>query len=83
MTHSLQYLHKSQRFFKYSEVTSETAIRGTYCDLAIKVNGALQFLLEAKAIGQELKDTCLKQAVDYAANQGLDWVVLTNGILSR
>ena len=24
---------------KYSEVTSETAIRGTYCDLAVKLNG--------------------------------------------
>jgi len=26
---------------KYSEVTSEHAIRGTFCDLAIKIDGAL------------------------------------------
>jgi predicted type IV restriction endonuclease len=68
---------------KYSEVTSETAIRGTYCDLAVKLNGSIAFLVEAKAIGQDLKDAYLKQAVDYAANQGIDWVVLTNGILWR
>ena len=64
---------------KYSEVTSEHAIRGTYVDLAIKVNDTLLFLIEAKAIGLTLNDKHLKQAVDYAANKGVDWVVLTNG----
>jgi predicted type IV restriction endonuclease len=65
---------------KYSEVTAEYAIRGTYCDLATKLEGTLQALIEVKAIGLELKDSHVKQAVDYAANQGVDWVVLTNGI---
>jgi hypothetical protein len=65
---------------KYSEVTSEFAIRGTYCDLAIKLDNRLAILIEAKAIGIELKEQHIKQAIDYAANQGLDWVVLTNGI---
>jgi predicted type IV restriction endonuclease len=65
---------------KYSEVTAEYAIRGTYCDLATKLEGTLQALIEVKAIGLELKDQHVKQAVDYAANQGVDWVVLTNGI---
>lgn len=68
---------------KYSELTSETAIRGSYCDLAVRLHGALQFLIEAKAIGQELKDSYLKQAVGYAVNQGVEWVVLTNAILWR
>lgn len=65
---------------KYSEVTSEFAIRGTYCDLAVTLNGKLQALIEVKAIGTDLKDQHTKQAVDYAANQGVDWVVLTNGV---
>lgn len=66
---------------KYSEITSEFMIRSTYCDLAIKLDGKLAFLLEVKAIGLELKDNFVKQAVDYAANQGVDFVVLTNGVL--
>lgn len=66
---------------KYAEITSEFAIRGTYCDLAIKLDGVLQTLIEVKAIGIELKDAHVKQAVDYAANQGVDWVLLTNGIV--
>jgi len=65
---------------KYAEVTSEHAIRGTYCDLAIKIDGKLRLLLEVKSIGMTLNEKHVKQAVDYATNQGLDWVVLTNGI---
>lgn len=68
---------------KYSEITSEHAIRGTFCDLAIKIDAALQSLIEVKAIGLELKDQFIKQAVDYAANQGVDWVLLTNGVIWR
>jgi len=64
---------------KYSEVTRELAIRGTYCDLATRIDGKLQMLIEVKAIGLELKDQHAKQAVDYAANAGLEWVALTNG----
>ena len=68
---------------KYSEITSETSIRGTWCDLAIKLDGAIEFLIEVKAIGLELKDAHTKQAVDYSANQGTDWVLLTNGEIWR
>lgn len=65
---------------KYTELTSEFAIRGTYCDLAIKLDGKLSTLIEVKAIGIDLKESHVKQAVDYAANQGVDWVLLTNGV---
>jgi len=65
---------------KYSELTSEYAIRATYCDLAIKLDGKLSTLIEVKAVGIDLKEAHVKQAVDYAANQGVDWVLLTNGI---
>lgn len=65
---------------KYSEITSEFSIRGTYCDLATKIDGKVQTLIEVKAIGLDLKDAFVKQAVDYAANQGIDWVCLTNGV---
>jgi hypothetical protein len=68
---------------KYSEITSEHAIKGTFCDLAVRLDGAIRLLIEVKAIGLELKDAHVKQAIDYAANQGVDWVVLTNGQLWR
>lgn len=64
---------------KYSEITTEHAIRGTYCDLAVNLGGELAFLIEVKAIGLDLKEQHVKQGVDYAANQGCEWVALTNG----
>ena len=67
-------------FDKYAEVTSEQAIRGTYCDLAVKLEGVVKYLIEVKAIGLTLKENHLRQAVNYGANQGISWVVLTNGI---
>jgi predicted type IV restriction endonuclease len=70
-------------FDKYSELTSEFAIRGTACDLAVRFQNKIHALIEVKAIGIELKDAHLKQVVDYAANQGVDWVVLTNGQVWR
>jgi predicted type IV restriction endonuclease len=78
VTDVLQYV---LGYDKYNEITSEHSIRGTYCDLAIKIDGKLSLLIEVKAIGLSLKENQVKQAVDYAANQGCDWVVLTNGIL--
>lgn len=68
---------------KYTEVTSEHAIRGTFCDLAITFDGELQTLIEVKAIGLDLADKHVKQAVDYGVNQGVEWVVLTNGSVWR
>ena len=68
---------------KYHEVTSQYAIRGTYVDLAVKVDDDIRFLIEVKAIGIELKDIHIKQAVDYAANEGIEWVVLSNGAMWR
>jgi predicted type IV restriction endonuclease len=67
-------------FDKYLEVTSEFAIRNTFCDLAIKVDDKIQFLVEAKAIGIELKEAHMRQALNYGANHGVHWVILTNGI---
>lgn len=64
---------------KYSEITTEHSIRGTYVDLAVKVGNDIRFLVEAKAIGLALKDNHVKQAIDYGANNGIEWIVLTNG----
>ena len=54
--------------------------RGTFCDLAVKLDDAVRYLIEVKAVGLDLRDNHLRQAVNYGANQGIPWVVLTNGI---
>ena len=67
-------------FDKFLEITSEQAMRGTFCDLAIKLDEKLKYLIEVKAIGLNLKDNHLRQVIGYGATHGISWVVLTNGI---
>lgn len=66
---------------KYTEITSEFAVRGTYVDLAVKVGNDVRFLIEGKAIGMSLKEHHVRQAVDYGVNHGVEWVVLTSGVV--
>jgi predicted type IV restriction endonuclease len=64
---------------KFKEITSEFKVKTTRCDLATRIGEDLQMLIEVKAIQHELKDSHVAQAVNYAANEGVKWVVLTNG----
>lgn len=68
---------------KYVEISTEFAVKSTYVDLAVKVGSEIHFLVEAKAIGVELKDIHVRQAIDYGANQGIEWAILTNGAVWR
>lgn len=65
---------------KYTEITSEYAIKKTFCDLAVQLDESPCFLIEAKAVGINLKDQQIRQAVDYGANSGIEWVLLTNTV---
>src|SRR3954469_6388957 len=66
---------------KYQEVTTELSVRSTFCDLAIKIHGRLQYLIEVKSIGTELKENHLRQAIEYGSREGIEWILLTNGHL--
>jgi hypothetical protein len=67
-------------FDKYTELTSEQQIRGTFCDLAIQIDGKIKYLAEIKSAGTKLNEGHLKQAVGYGANEGIEWVILSNAI---
>jgi hypothetical protein len=66
---------------KYAELTSEQQIRGTFCDLAIRVDGKTHLLCEVKSAGTSLNDNHLRQAVNYGAHHGIEWVILSNAIV--
>lgn len=65
---------------KYAELTSEQQIRGTFCDLAVHVDGKVYYLAEVKSAGTNLSENHLKQAVNYGAHEGIEWVILTNAV---
>ena len=68
---------------KFSEITTEFVIRNTYVDLAVKVDDEVRFLIEAKPINSHLKESYVKQAIDYGANHGIEWVIFTNAAVWR
>lgn len=61
------------------EVKTEYAIKGTYADYVVQVGRRKHLIIEVKAIQIDLSEKHLRQAVNYAANEGIDWVLLTNG----
>ncbi len=67
-------------FDKYNELTSEQQIRGTFCDLAVKIDGKIRCLIEVKAAGMTLNDSHIRQAINYGAHEGIEWIVLTNAL---
>jgi len=65
---------------RFLDLTKECAIKGTFCDIAIKLdNNPIVFLIEVKAVGINLKESHLKQAIHYASDSGTEWAILTNG----
>ena len=66
-------------FAPIEEVKTEYMIRGTYADYVIKLKGVQHFLVEVKALGIELSGKHLRQAINYGANEGIEWALLSNG----
>lgn len=63
------------------EISKELAIKDRYCDIALKVDGAVRVLVEAKAAAlKSLADKHIEQAENYASRAGVSWVLLTNGL---
>lgn len=66
-------------FASIEEVKTEYMIKGTYADYVIQTKGTRHFLVEVKSLSLNLTDKHLRQAVNYGANEGIEWALLTNG----
>lgn len=67
-------------FDKYTELTSEQQIRGQFCDLAVKIDDDVKYLIEVKSAATGLNNNHTRQVVTYGSNAGVKWVILTNSI---
>jgi hypothetical protein len=64
----------------FTEISKEFQIKEKYCDIAVKLQGQVEFLIEVKQPGLRLADRHIEQAESYAMKSGTKWVVLTNGV---
>lgn len=61
------------------EIKTEYEIKGSYADYVVQLKRNKRFVVEVKSIGINLNEGHIRQTVGYAANEGIDWAVLTNG----
>jgi len=66
-------------FQPIEEIKTEYMIRGTYADYVVQAKGDRHFLVEVKALSLNLSDKHLRQTINYGANEGIEWALLTNG----
>jgi len=63
---------------KFEDVTGEVNIRGGFADLVLRKDGNDLAVIEVKRAGMNLSEKQMRQARDYAINEGIEWVILTN-----
>lgn len=63
----------------FDNLTGEYRIKGSFADFVIRKDGKHFAIVEVKAISIKLGEKHLDQAVAYAAREGVEWVILTNG----
>lgn len=66
-------------YLPIEEIKTEYMIKGTYADYVIQIGGVRHFLVEVKALSLQLSDKHLRQTINYGANEGIEWALLTNG----
>lgn len=66
-------------YTELDEIKTEYLIKGEYADYVIQMNRKKHFVIEVKAAAIDLNAHHLRQSFSYAANEGIDWIVLFNG----
>lgn len=61
------------------EIKTEYRIRTEYADYVIQLKRKKHFVVEVKSIDIDISDKHLRQSLSYAANEGIDWILLLNG----
>ena len=73
------FLCEGLGFDKYSDLTTEYQVKGEFADYGIRVDKDLVAFIEVKRVTTKLAAKHLRQVQNYALNEGVEWVLLTNG----
>lgn len=73
------FLTEVLQYEELEDIKTEYAIRGEYADYIIQLKRKKHFVVEVKSIDLDLNERHLRQSLTYAANEGIDWILLFNG----
>jgi predicted type IV restriction endonuclease len=68
-------------FDKYTEFTTEYRVKGEFADYGIRIDKQLTAFIEVKRVSTKLAERHLRQVEMYAVNEGVEWLILTNGVV--
>ena len=64
---------------KYEDLTTEYQVKGEFADYGVRIDKQLLAFIEVKRCTQKLGVKHLRQVQMYAVNEGVEWMILTNG----
>jgi hypothetical protein len=77
MTNS--FLTEVLGYEELEEIKTEYRIRSEYADYVVQLSRKKHFVVEVKSIELDIGEKHLRQSLSYAANEGIDWILLLNG----
>lgn len=79
-TLALDLLSELFGYDRYSEITSELDNKESVFDFSIQTEGQPRMLVRVSPIGMAPDDRYLLATAQYAQMNGVDWIIMTNGI---
>lgn len=73
------FLCEGLGFDKYEDLTTEYQVKGEFADYGVRIDKQLVAFIEVKRVAQRLNEKHLRQVQSYAVNEGVEWMILTNG----
>lgn len=73
------FLCEGLGYDKYEDLTTEYQVKGEFADYGIRIEKQLVAFIEVKRVTTKLGAKHLRQVEMYAVNEGVEWMILTNG----
>lgn len=77
------FLCEALGFDKYADLTTEYQVKGEFADYGVRIDKDLVAFIEVKRVATTLTAKHLRQVEMYAVNEGVEWMILTNGVVWR
>lgn len=65
---------------KYADLTTEYQVKGEFADYGVRIDKQFIAFIEVKRVTTKLDARHLRQVEMYAVNEGVEWIILTNGV---
>jgi predicted type IV restriction endonuclease len=74
------FLCEALGYDKFEDLTTEYSVKGEFADYGVRIDKQLVAFIEVKRVTTKLGTKHLRQVEMYAVNEGVEWVILTNGV---